>query len=408
MRNYLVLLIALLSPLGAWAYDAYTATRDITIPAWSTDSVYGDNTVYEMNLTSNDIMIVEPNVLTSVSTGGVFLEPFPAVPSVGDKRCLDSNCNYYLDISDVRIRVRENFNLYYEGPWEDGEFKGIPGGSAVVGPTQRDVTILSSSKIKIKKRQTGPATLPTQSKMVSISLKQCDPSTGAFGSLEISRCNNLDSPYAGIKLTLNINVPAPTPPKVQCYMTPWSNSIDFQPVTVPVESSKAGQANWPLGGAFTGVEQQSSHLDVRCYGINEAISAFPLQVKLSGTGWTYGPNGELYFGNEKNIAVAATLKMAANSKGSLSLDASNNAACQNFWETTGHNAFEMGAKNLGAYLSTGSTACQFTQTLPTPHEVIEEFRLTLDAILGVTTQQATTTPTYEKHTGALMLDINSL
>ncbi|HGX4831742.1 hypothetical protein NOH59_25050 [Escherichia coli] len=83
---------------------------------------------------------------------------------------------------------------------------------------------------------------------------------------------------------MNIHVPAPTLPKVQCYMSPWSNSIDFQPVTVPAEKSKAGQATWPLsGGGFTGVEAQSASLSVNCNNIDAGITSFPLTVGLSGT-----------------------------------------------------------------------------------------------------------------------------
>ncbi|UMS20122.1 hypothetical protein AOY83_05150 [Escherichia coli] len=225
----------------------------------------------------------------------------------------------------------------------------------------------------------------------------------------MSHCVFEKTDYPSIVLTLNITVPPPTLPKVQCYMSPWSNSIDFQPVTVPAEKSKAGQATWPLsGGGLTGVEAQSASLSVNCNNIDAGITSFPLKVGLSGTNWEYGQNGELYFNNERSIAVAANLKMEATGNGTLSLDTVRNAACQNYWSPSGANAFEMGPARLGQYLSAKESACQFTHTLPTARNIVEGFRFTLNAILGVSTQPLAAEPGYGEHTGALMLEVNSL
>ena len=400
--NCLLLLVTLLFSFGSWA----DVTKDITIPAWSMDSIYGDNTVYEMNLIQSSIEVYEDG--GSLDRGGVFLEAFSQTPSIGDKRCLDDDCNYYLDVSEISVSTfqRQNYQTF-NGLWGNGGYKGMPsGGGGYYNPSSRGIRINSSSKIKIKKRNTGAVILPPKAKTITISASQCDPGKSWYYS---STCNGLNHQLYGIRLHLNINVPAPTLPKVQCYMSPWSGSIDFQPVTVPVESSKAGQANWPLGGGFTGVEQQSAYLDVTCNNIDEGMQSFPLQVKLSGTNWTYGSAGELYFGNEKSIAVAASLRMNSIGNGVLALDGSNNASCHTYWKSAGANAFEMSAAYLGSYLNENHPACLFTHTLPTPHNIVEGFRFTLDAILGVTTQRLTAiAPTYGKHTGALMLEINSL
>ncbi|MXC64053.1 hypothetical protein FQZ35_23570 [Escherichia coli] len=225
----------------------------------------------------------------------------------------------------------------------------------------------------------------------------------------MSTCNSLNHVYPGIKLTLNITVPPPTLPKVQCYMSPWSNRINFQPVTVPVENSKSGQATWPLSGSnFVGVEEQSASLNVTCNNIDTGISSFPLSVGLSGANWTYGQNGELYFDTERSIAVAATLKMEATGNGTLNIDTSKNAVCQNYWSPSGKVAFEMRPVKLSEYLSANESACQFIHTLPTASNVVEGFRFTLNAILGVSNQKLTSSPTYGEHKGALMLEVNSL
>ncbi|MFY1745626.1 hypothetical protein ACM91B_23035 [Escherichia coli] len=208
-----------------------------------------------------------------------------------------------------------------------------------------------------------------------------------------------------MKLNINITVPPPTLPKVQCYMSPWSNNIDFHPVTVPIESSKAGAATWPLGGGtFTGVEKQSASLSVQCRNIAVDVSMFPLKVNLKGNGWEYGNNGELYFGTERNIAVATSLKMSINT-GSLTLDNAG-SDCSSYWrKISSGNNFEMSAFNTGNYLMSGGNPCLFTHELPTPRSVMEEFRFTVDAVLGVSTKTAVNAPEYRKHQGALMLEV---
>lgn len=289
----------------------------------------------------------------------------------------------------------------------DGGYKGTSsGGESFLKSSSRWVVITPSSKVKIKKRHTGQAAIPVAGKTVTISLKQCDAANQWY---YMSTCNSLTNGNKGVLLHLNIHVPAPTLPKVQCYMSPWSNSIDFQPVTVPAEKSKAGQATWPLsGGGFTGVEAQSASLSVNCNNIDAGITSFPLTVGLSGTNWEYGQNGELYFNAERSIAVAANLKMEATGNGTLSLDTVRNAACQNYWSLSGANAFEMGPARLGQYLSAKESACQFTRTLPTVRNIVEGFRFTLNALPGVSTQPLAAEPGYGEHTGALMLEVNSL
>lgn len=404
-------LILLFSP-GGWAAVSLTETRDITIPAWSTDSVYGDNTVYEMNLMASDITLIGDNAWFNSTNGGIYLEPFPANPSPGDKRCLDNDCNYYLDISEINAYTSQSGFKTFDGSWGSGGRKGLRSGGKYGVWGSAVLTIKSSSKIKIRKRNewnAGQAVLPSipsTGKIVTISVTQCAPGLEYYYE---STCNRLNAPYPGHKLTLNIHVPAPTLPQVQCYMSPWSNNIAFQPVTVPAEKSKAGQATWPLGGGgFTGVEAQSASLSVNCNNIDAGITSFPLKVGLSGTNWEYGQNGELYFNNERSIAVAANLKMEATGNGTLSLDTVRNAACQNYWSPSGANAFEMGPARLGQYLSANESACQFTHTLPTARNIVEGFRFTLNAILGVSTQPLAAEPGYGEHTGALMLEVNSL
>ena len=98
----LLLIFIFLFPSGVWAGEF---TKNITIPAWSTDSVYGDNTVYEMVLTSQTLNYSEWGM--GSTRGGVYLEPFTSIPSPGDKRCLDDDCNYYLDISGIRLSVQQ-------------------------------------------------------------------------------------------------------------------------------------------------------------------------------------------------------------------------------------------------------------------------------------------------------------
>lgn len=401
----LLLIFIFLFPSGVWAGEF---TKNITIPAWSTDSVYGDNTVYEMALTSQTFNFSEYG--PSSDRGGVYLEPFTSIPSPGDKRCLDDDCNYYLDISGIRLSVQQYNGEYttYKGSWGNGGYKGNQSGSIWYRSTYRYLYVLNDSKIKIKKRNTGgvPVSIPSEGKTVTIALKQCDSANNYF---YMSTCNSLNHGYPGIKLTLNITVPPPTLPKVQCYMSPWSNSINFQPVTVPVENSKSGQATWPLSGSnFVGVEKQSASLNVTCNNIDTGISSFPLSVRLSGANWTYGQNGELYFDTERSIAVAANLRMEATGNGTLNLNTSHNAVCQNYWSPSGRVGFEMGPVKLSEYLSANESACQFIHTLPTASNVVEGFRFTLNAILGVSKQKLTSSPTYGKHKGALMLEVNSL
>lgn len=397
-----VLPLILLFSSGGWA----DMTLSVTISPWSTDSVYGDNTVYETTLVAG---VQFAQISKTSARGGIYLEPFPKTPSLGDNRCLDDACNYYLDISEIMLSVRQRSGSHttYSGPWEDGGYKGMEaGGSGGVVNHWQKIDVLPSSKLKIKKRNTGLVSIPSEEKIVTIRFKQCDSGQGGFNP---ETCNSLDNNYSGIKGILNIIVPPPTLPKVQCYMSPWSNSIDFQPVTVPAEKSKAGQATWPLsGGGFTGVEAQSASLSVNCNNIDAGITSFPLTVGLSGTNWEYGQNSELYFNAERSIAVAANLKMEATGNGTLSLDTVRNAACQNYWSPSGANAFEMGPARLGQYLSAKESACQFTHTLPTARNIVEGFRFTLNAILGVSTQPLAAEPGYGEHTGALMLEVNSL
>lgn len=96
-----VLPLILLFSSGVWTAEE---TLDITLPAWSTDSVYGDNTVYEINLTQTALTSTSETGVNTNKLGGVYFEPFAKIPSPGDKRCHDNDCNYYLDISDIWIQ----------------------------------------------------------------------------------------------------------------------------------------------------------------------------------------------------------------------------------------------------------------------------------------------------------------
>ncbi len=404
-----ILIGLLFAPLG-WCDYSPEYTLDVNIPSWTVDEVYGDNTVYSMPLinTTQSYSLWASELGTKGmlgSRGGLWMPVMPNVPSPGDARCLDDDCNYYLDISEVELNVDfSGKTTFFSGKIKNGGYMGMSSGSqSPVGGSSiyLRTSILPSSRISIRKRNTGPAlSLPTSPKTVSFSFKACNPGSHYYYQ---SSCNSFTS-MIGQLVHVNITVPPPTPPKVQCYMSPWSNNIDFQPVTVPVESGRAGAVTWPLGGGtFTGVEKQSASLNVQCTNIDAGVSELPLKVSLKGNGWEYGNNGELFFGTERNIAVATSLKMSANT-GSLALD-NDGSGCDSYWRSSGNNNFEMSAINTGNYLMSGGNQCSFTHQLPTPRSVVEEFRFTVDAVLGVSTTAAVNTPEYRKHQGALMLEV---
>lgn len=73
-----VLPLILLFSSGVWTAEE---TLDITLPAWSTDSVYGDNTVYEINLTQTALTSTSETGVNTNKLGGVYFEPFAKIPS---------------------------------------------------------------------------------------------------------------------------------------------------------------------------------------------------------------------------------------------------------------------------------------------------------------------------------------
>ncbi|EFC7370185.1 hypothetical protein ABTZ48_18250 [Escherichia coli] len=101
--------------------------------------------------------------------------------------------------------------------------------------------------------------------------------------------------------------------------------------------------------------------------------------------------------------MATSLKMSANT-GSLVLD-NDGSGCNSYWRNSGNNNFEMSAFNTGNYLMSGGNQCFFTHQLSAPSSVMEEFRFTVDAVLGVSFVTAVNAPEYRKHQGALMLEV---